>query len=650
MARHQFGGALADWVYLEDDGDRPVLQGAVPLTFWDARESGAQHTDLTADLAGTVPLTSVVTSAGDDGYRIGVIPIFYGPDGVTEMWASADLGERGLIPANDLGPLVTGALQKSTVTTKGDVLVASSSAVIARLPVGANGTVLTADSAQTSGVRWASPGGGGGGVATTSDILWVAASDAPSQFSDAPYVCDGTADQVEIQTALNNVLGLRVGLSPGAFNLTAPVNMYGADDSAVPAAKYLQGSGMYATTLVLASGQTGAIFCGKVVTPYISDLAIEVVGNSHGIYANGSATGAANLRSFVGGAFERLSVLGPGSGNNTGWGMTLGSGIQYSVSDVQITGMTNGVRVLNESSTFHAQGARFNRVTVDLTGNSGIGFQVSSPSGGANQISFDTCHAVIASASTSTVGWSFTGAGATSGVRVRNSTCEVFDTAVSIAATAFDIDVDLSHANVPTGGTFATVAGYASRIRVGRLYIPVSATVTAVNETNAYALKPNMFDIDLYADTSSTVSATFTTGVLVRGVVDGAGTVTGLLKRQSATGRTFTFTKDPIATGAGGFKIYNDSGGDLTFKSHRISVTGTYTTGTIITDLNVNGTSIFPGGTNRATLAVNTSTTGRLTTGIAGVVWPAGSYITADVDGIGSAGTPSSLVYQVEVA
>lgn len=43
---------------------------------------------------------------------------------------------------------------KATATTKGDLLVATGSSAITRLPVGANNTVLVADSTQTTGVRW----------------------------------------------------------------------------------------------------------------------------------------------------------------------------------------------------------------------------------------------------------------------------------------------------------------------------------------------------------------------------------------------------------------------------------------------------------------------------------------------------------------
>lgn len=48
----------------------------------------------------------------------------------------------------------------SLAVAKGDLFVATSSATLVRLPVGADGTALVADSTQPSGVRWSAPSAG----------------------------------------------------------------------------------------------------------------------------------------------------------------------------------------------------------------------------------------------------------------------------------------------------------------------------------------------------------------------------------------------------------------------------------------------------------------------------------------------------------
>lgn len=57
----------------------------------------------------------------------------------------------------DLNTALTGKVDKSTWTTKGDILAASAAGVPARTAVGTDGQVLTADSAQTNGIRWSTP-------------------------------------------------------------------------------------------------------------------------------------------------------------------------------------------------------------------------------------------------------------------------------------------------------------------------------------------------------------------------------------------------------------------------------------------------------------------------------------------------------------
>lgn len=62
--------------------------------------------------------------------------------------------------------LAVARIPNSTVTTKGDLIVATAAATVTRLGVGSDGQTIVADSTQPSGVRWAS---GGAAAATSLD-------------------------------------------------------------------------------------------------------------------------------------------------------------------------------------------------------------------------------------------------------------------------------------------------------------------------------------------------------------------------------------------------------------------------------------------------------------------------------------------------
>lgn len=99
MARHTFGGGIADYV-LQYEADGVLQLGAdAQVTFWNAASEGLQLTDLLDTTGNPIP-GGVVTADGN-----GAIPAFgQGPEGVRAMWASASedgQGPRRLMLASD---------------------------------------------------------------------------------------------------------------------------------------------------------------------------------------------------------------------------------------------------------------------------------------------------------------------------------------------------------------------------------------------------------------------------------------------------------------------------------------------------------------------------------------------------------------------
>jgi hypothetical protein len=92
--------------------------------------------------------------------------------------ADTDLVKDGAAAIRTLGSSIDSTLKTqidaqipdSLLTTKGDLIAATGASTPARLGVGTNGQVLTADSAEASGVKWATAGGGGMTLLSTTTI------------------------------------------------------------------------------------------------------------------------------------------------------------------------------------------------------------------------------------------------------------------------------------------------------------------------------------------------------------------------------------------------------------------------------------------------------------------------------------------------
>jgi hypothetical protein len=118
-----------------------------------------------ADVPSSIARDSEVTTAISNHEAAGDPHAGYRLESADHSHASSG-AQGGQIAHSDLTGLTSGDphtqyLQESIVDAKGDLIVASADNTPARLAVGANDTVLTADSAEATGVKWAAAAGGG---------------------------------------------------------------------------------------------------------------------------------------------------------------------------------------------------------------------------------------------------------------------------------------------------------------------------------------------------------------------------------------------------------------------------------------------------------------------------------------------------------
>ena len=120
------------------------------------------------------------------------------------------------------------SIAKTIVDAKGDIIAATAADTVSRLAVGANDTVLIADSSTATGLKWGTPGGGGGmtllSTTTLSGTSTTVSSISGSYKSLIGYIYGinlASADAVEIQpngvsnTAYSATMGITQDSSTG---------------------------------------------------------------------------------------------------------------------------------------------------------------------------------------------------------------------------------------------------------------------------------------------------------------------------------------------------------------------------------------------------------------------------------------------------
>lgn len=346
------------------------------------------------------------------------------------------------------------------------------------------------------------------------------------------FLCDGTADQVQIQAAIDAVKtagGGTVLLTPGTYNIAASIVMNGDGNPDTSVLVRLKGAGNYGTKLVGAAG-VHILTISLIARVHVVDLGFYMSGSGDGIRATAVDDGI-YWRSFDQSVFERLYLTGGYSGH-TGIALNLGSAFRSSVRDIHIEGVKNGIKLAAEHSQQNPGDCTLDRMMVGVAENSGVAYEISSPSGSLNQVLFTTCHSFAEPAKTSTVAWKLSGATGSNHIKTINCNSEQFGTLVDMDA-GFDADMRFVHVTAKNGSTVIDCAAdtYWNRFEIGELYLETSATVTVITDaSNVSVGKPNRYSIQGYADTSSTANATMGTGVLEAVAWGGPGTVAAALK------------------------------------------------------------------------------------------------------------------------
>jgi hypothetical protein len=121
------------------------------------------------------------------------------------------------------------AINPTIVDAKGDIIAATAADTVARLAVGANDTILTADSTTATGLKWATPAAGGMTLLSTTTLSGVTTtlSSIPQEYTNLQLVIEGYTGNTG-----NSVL--RVAPN-GTNNLTSSQYLEGYGSSGISA-------------------------------------------------------------------------------------------------------------------------------------------------------------------------------------------------------------------------------------------------------------------------------------------------------------------------------------------------------------------------------------------------------------------------------
>jgi hypothetical protein len=165
----------------------------------------------------------VLTAAQANGYLASqVVMVFASAAARTSAIASPQEGMFSFLKDTNATQYYSGSAWvsvggSSPLTTKGDLYTYSTTD--ARLGVGTNGQVLTADSAEATGLKWATVGGGGKVLQVVSATYSTSTLIASTSFTDSGLSCAITPSSSSSKVLV--LINQGIGLSRGAADADA---------------------------------------------------------------------------------------------------------------------------------------------------------------------------------------------------------------------------------------------------------------------------------------------------------------------------------------------------------------------------------------------------------------------------------------------
>lgn len=209
--------------------------------------------DTTAVVKGSVDATKLVRIEAD-GLTTATTRIITMADQDIDLTPTTGDFADSAHESNTANPHAVDIDDVTPTTTKGDIIVEDGTNAI-RVAVGANDQVLTADSAQASGVKWAAAAGGGAGLVFLSEVTASASAtvDLETTFDSTfdTYMITVT-DTIPATDATDLLVRLKIGgaylTTAGyryhSFNMDSSSALYSADANAADTSiKIIAGAG-----------------------------------------------------------------------------------------------------------------------------------------------------------------------------------------------------------------------------------------------------------------------------------------------------------------------------------------------------------------------------------------------------------------------